>query len=542
MIIRALLSCHKPPPYKKTIILIISSLFIQCNVGQYLANNYFTSPDINAGFYTDISQKAYDLMGSFLTDRVIKIMKISSIDFNITYPVNSIQTIQLTSIGLTNFDDVSFTSKMEVSNIDNQIKWIGKNFKGTFKIQYKIISQGGETSGFVPMTIDGSTFTFMLMTGINGDGHLKTELSKCIATIEKVNLQFSSTDNDSLKETIPIMYKAIRENIHNILCPTFTEELVPIISNRLMNTPLSVSLFDHYFINYGLLGGIKYQENGTQIGHRGNVFGILRQGRTRLNDFRLPFKAIQLQSPEILRNQKMITFTMSNYTLSSLLFWMDQYRKFDFEISKNVINNTQIGGYLRTDCSNEDICAGTLFPALAEKFPNGIVMIKTHTIATPTVKIIKKGVSITFDSRVDAFVEQADKKRRFLTANMFAELSLQRAHFKDYTLNGQLKIDKTKISNVVSLVDGITSDSLEFLVNALNELFIADEMLKKLQSGIKLPIMLDFEQKNSEIIYDDDKIVISANYCFEDNCKNSEDETLSASIDQDANYYDVVES
>ncbi|CEF62006.1 Lipid-binding serum glycoprotein, C-terminal domain and Bactericidal permeability-increasing protein, alpha/beta domain-containing protein [Strongyloides ratti] len=540
MIIRALLSCHKPPPTTQNFIILLLLFLLSFINGQYLANNYFTSPDINAGFYTDISQKAYKLMASFLTNGVFKIMKHSSIDFNITYSINPQQSIQLTSIGLDFFDYNSFNSIMEVGNNDNQLKWIGKDFKGTFKIQYKIFTEGKEISGIVPMTLDGSTFTFVLLTGINNDGHLKTELTKCIASVEKVNLQFSPTDIEFLKTTIPLIYKTIRENIHNILCPTFTEELVPIISNRLMNTPLSVSLFDHYFINYGLLGNIKHYENYTHIGHRGNVFGILRQGRTRLNDFRLPFKAMPLQTSNNNINDKMLTFTMSNYTLASLLFWMDQYRKFDFEISKDAINNTQIGGYLRTECGGEDICAGTLFPALAEKFPNGMVMIKTHTIATPIVKITSKGVFVTFDSRVDSFVEQVDKKRRFLTANMYAELSLQKINFKDYVLNGQLKIDKTKISNVVSLIDGITSESLEFLVNALNELFIADEMLKKLQSGIKLPIVLDFEQKSSSITFEENKIVISADYCFEDNCKTSEG-ALSASTDQDANYYDVVE-
>jgi hypothetical protein len=94
--------------------------------------------------------------------------------------------------------------------------------------------------------------------------------------------------------------------------------------------------------------------------HRGNVFGILRQGRTRLNDFRLPFRSAPLAS--IPDSSHMVSFQLSNYTLSSLLFWMDQYRKFDFEISKQSVNDSNIAGYLRTECGAKDICAGTLFP------------------------------------------------------------------------------------------------------------------------------------------------------------------------------------
>lgn len=58
----------------------------------------------------------------------------------------------------------------------------------------------------------------------------------------------------------------------------------------------------------------------------------------------------------------MIDFYVSNYTMSSLLYWMDQYRKFDYEISKDSVGTESLVGYLRTSCGVEDVCAGTLFP------------------------------------------------------------------------------------------------------------------------------------------------------------------------------------
>lgn len=93
---------------------------------------------------------------------------------------------------------------------------------------------------------------------------------------------------------------------------------------------MSAALFDHYFINYGLLGPIDYSQDGIDLRHRGNVFGILRQGRNRLNDFRLPFRSsaliLQQQTANDFLSKNMVTFQFSNYTLASLLFWMDQYR------------------------------------------------------------------------------------------------------------------------------------------------------------------------------------------------------------------------
>ncbi|EJW70361.1 hypothetical protein WUBG_18731, partial [Wuchereria bancrofti] len=124
-----------------------------------------------------------------------------------------------------------------------------------------------------------------------------------------------------------------------IICSSFNTELVPVISNRLMNTPMSAALFDQYFVNYGFIEQIQYLPNAIELKHRGNTFSIVKQGLNRLNDFRLPFPSapITLDSPE---NRAMVEFTMSNYTLASLLYWMDQYRNFDYEISKESINNT----------------------------------------------------------------------------------------------------------------------------------------------------------------------------------------------------------
>lgn len=66
---------------------------------------------------------------------------------------------------------------------------------------------------------------------------------------------------------------------------------------------------------------------------------------------------------------------------------------------------------------------------------------------------------------------------------MLAEIVLQKVVFKDYTLTAVMNIDSFKISDVVSLVDGIDANSIEFLINALNDLIINDELSKKLKDG-----------------------------------------------------------
>jgi hypothetical protein len=53
-----------------------------------------------------------------------------------------------------------------------------------------------------------------------------------------------------------------------------------VVANRLLNTPTTAAVHDHYFVNYGLLGGVVSAPGGNELrmAHRGNVFGILKQG------------------------------------------------------------------------------------------------------------------------------------------------------------------------------------------------------------------------------------------------------------------------
>uniref|UniRef100_A0A914L468 Lipid-binding serum glycoprotein C-terminal domain-containing protein n=1 Tax=Meloidogyne incognita TaxID=6306 RepID=A0A914L468_MELIC len=243
----------------------------------------------------------------------------------------------------------------------------------------------------------------------------------------------------------------------------------------------------------------------------------------------------------------MASFQLSNYTFASLFFWMDQYRKFDYEISQSTIKDPEVAGYLRTECGAKEICAGTLFPALSQNFPNGVVAIRSRTINFPSVLFERGKAVVLVESKIDAFVNHSSQQqnRRFLSANMYAKLNLQNTTFLDYLFRAELAIDTFEISNVVSMVDGIDVGSIEFLVNALNELIIAEDMKRKLQDGIKMPVLLDFEQIGPGLIrFEDGMLLLGADFCFEENCIKQEKSLLmlaesQQSLDMDANYYDI---
>lgn len=57
-------------------------------------------------------------------------------------------------------------------------------------------------------------------------------------------------------------------------------------------------------------------------------------------------------------------------------------------------------------------------------------------------------------------------------------------------------------------------------------------------SGIHLPIIFDFEQSSSEVVFEKDRIRISADYCYGDTCRTA---TVAESKDNAIDYYDVVQ-
>ncbi|EYB87432.1 hypothetical protein Y032_0263g602 [Ancylostoma ceylanicum] len=459
---------------------------------QNLANGLFAETGSNAGFVSRINQKGFDLMANYLGERVKRFLGAGELIFNISAAVSPEMRITLTSIRVTDFDAVSFASKMIVIS-GKGIAWRGSNLNVTVLTSFHLNTPSGELTGSSPLSFDRTNVELLLWTGVNADGHLKTDLVTCKVAANNVELTLAAADK-SIANYLPVIMHFIKERIEQAICPSFHAELVPVVSNRLMNTPMSAALFEHFFVNYGLLSPVEYTDTRVAMRHRGNAFGILRQGRTRLNDFRLPFRAPPLnEGPS---SDKMVDFILSNYTMTSLLFWMDQYRKFDYEISRTAQNNTAIAGYLKTDCPGDDICAGTLFPALGQRFPGGEVIIKSHTISYPRMTINDGNATIYIDSRVDAFVQ------------------------------------------VASLVDGIDEGSLEFLVNALTELILNEDMAKKLKGGIHLPIIFDFEQSSSEVVFEKDRIRISADYCYGDSCRTA---TVAESKDNAIDYYDVVQ-
>ncbi|VDN00732.1 unnamed protein product [Thelazia callipaeda] len=502
-------------------------------VSQSLANNFFAKPNTNAGIVTRINQKGLNLLADYLKERVNRFMHHGEITFNFSAPLTDEVTFGLISTKAIKYDSEIFKSQL-VTIPGQGLLWTGSNLNLSIGTFFKFSTSNDEFYGSATLQIKNAKVRSYFAAAINFDGHLRTDLQKCSLSLGNIVMNFSEADPLLLSNYYSQIDQFIGERIEMIICSSFNTELVPIISNRLLNTPMSGALFDRYFLNYGLIEHVQYLQNAIELKHRGNVFGIAKQSKKRFNDFRLPFSSPQIKISNQEENQAMLEFTMSNYSISTLLYWMDQHQKFDFDISKKSISDSMVG-YLRTECSAEDICAGTLFPALSAEYPDGMVAIKSHTTTYPRVRLEKTGGVIVLWSQVDSFVQQHESTHRFLTASMMVEFKLEKVKFHNYSITSQLRVQKFKVFDVASLVEGIDAISLEFLVTALSEIIFGDNVTKKLFGGLKLPILFDFAQKSVDIIFDTDKIRIAVDFCFDQGCDSDEGKE-----NKDFDYYDSI--
>ncbi|CAG9533210.1 unnamed protein product [Cercopithifilaria johnstoni] len=519
-------------------LIIVSLQLCAIKNSHSLENSFFTQSDTYPGFVTRINQRALDLLADYLKERVNRFMHHGKTIFNFSAPLTNEVTFSLLSTKVIGHDSKIFQSRLFVVP-EQGIIWMGSYLNLSIDIAFKVTTPAGDVYGSAILQIDSAKVKSFFVAIINHNGHLRTDLQKCSFLPGSVVMNLSATDPLLLVNYYPQIDRFIKERIELIICSSFNIELVPIISNRLMNTPMSAKLFSHYYLNYGFISQIQYLPNAIELKHRGNVFSIVKQGLNRLNDFRLPFPSAPLtvDTPDESENQAMLEFTMSNYTLASLLYWMDQYQNFNYEISEQSMKNTLLEGYLRTKCGTEDVCAGTLFPALSDRYPNGMVQIKSHTTTYPRVHFEQNKGIIVIWSQVDAFVQQGERTHHFMTSGMMAELKIERSNFQNYSLTSDMRVDKFRIFDVISLVDGIDETSLEFLVSALNELLIASDVARKLSDGIKMPILFDFAQKSTNIIFEKDRIRIAIDFCLEQICSES-----SIAESNDFDYYDSINS
>ncbi|VDO52763.1 unnamed protein product [Haemonchus placei] len=206
---------------------------------QNLANGLFADTGLNAGFISRINQKVlfyselilrlqlfwgwlfdkatpaslqgFDLMADYLGERVKRFLGAGELIFNISAPVPPEMRITILSMRVTEFDSQAFASKMIVIP-EKGIAWQGSNLNVTVLASFHLDTPTGELTGSSPLSFDRTNVELLLWTGVNADGHLKTDLVLCKVAANNVDLTLDAADKP-ITTYMPVIIHFIKERI-----------------------------------------------------------------------------------------------------------------------------------------------------------------------------------------------------------------------------------------------------------------------------------------------------------------------------------------
>uniref|UniRef100_A0A914V862 Lipid-binding serum glycoprotein C-terminal domain-containing protein n=1 Tax=Plectus sambesii TaxID=2011161 RepID=A0A914V862_9BILA len=494
------------------------------------------SPVVNPGFLTHISQKGLNFVAAYARTRVANVLR-TNVHYNFTGQLATKSfNFSLNGLKINRFNENFFLSQIDILS-GLGFGWRVADLTLTTESSYRISSANSKARGIANIKAYRSMVDFLFSAQVGEDGRLNIVMEDCRFIINTVTVQFSQTSADLFVRFLPLINRMAKDKLQQLFCPTFAAEILPLLTDRLLHFSPTTNLFSRYFLNSALLYSVAFRAQSIEMQHIGNSFVMLKQSGLSLNDFRLPYDAPPLIASAT-NNEHMVNIFMSNHTLASLLFWMDQFSEFDYDLSPETAPTKEMAEYFMTECDKESVCAGTLFPSLSRKFPRSHVEIKVTSITYPRVQIKADKIVVTMKSSVSGSVHRQRGNESFLTAKMDGIYAIRNMKMVDYALFGKLELESFIIADVVSQIEEINTESMEFLVTAFNDLVVAKDMATKLDKGIQLPKLIDFEMLNARVTFEQDRIVVAADLCAGNQCRNPV--VAENSDSESVHYYDEV--
>nr|CAD2122970.1 unnamed protein product [Meloidogyne enterolobii] len=214
-----------------------------------------TSPQ-NPGIISRVSRSGLNLLADYLRLRVLRFTRSNALQYNFSVPLPSHNVeISINSLDIVNFDTNAFQSRLGVSST-KELVWIGSEFRAAIntQIQLKMLIERRElfATQQVPLRLEKVRIELVLGPGVNADGHLRTDILQCRIVSGELLFENLFRDAANLSSYVPLVHQVTLTKLSEMICPVFVAELGPVVANRLLNSPLSTALFDHYFLNFGL--------------------------------------------------------------------------------------------------------------------------------------------------------------------------------------------------------------------------------------------------------------------------------------------------
>lgn len=396
-----------------------------------------------------------------------------------------------------------------------------------------MVIQPLSTAGILSMEIQKLNMSSIIRTK-NSNGKLDLDLQSCAATIGNLDVRFMEGSQSTKFTTNDDFNRNLKTALQQQFCEYAKKEFVPLLAQRLMNLPSSVPLFDNYFYDYSLSDEPNISPALLETDHLGTTY-IMKPDSVRDNQVPFSSPRISFSNYNLSSDPKMVYVFMSNYGLSTLMYFLWKNGVLNYTLSKEKIPPSK-AKYLRTDCDETEVCASTLFPSLKTLYPNSYTETTTKPISAPQITIQSGLLTMVSSGSIECVIRKPDKSTAFLfSTDADLYVHMKKIELKDYSFIPHVKIGDYKLKNFKSSLSEVTQKSLKQVMDFAKPAFLEPELNKLMRNAMIFPKQLNFDMVNGTVEIVPDMIVASTDFCV--GCDDKTEEIKNKKVEAEEEYY-----
>ncbi|KAL1226494.1 Lipopolysaccharide-binding protein [Trichinella spiralis] len=330
---------------------------------------------------------------------------------------------------------------------------------------------------------------------------------------ESVTLQFNGPIPRALS-AMRLLHTSVLQNfVEKSLCKHVPTLLFPPF-RTLFNPPTrKLKLFENYFLDYSMVGNVTIGSDYMETEYSGEIYmdrGFKHSTSTAVKA--PPMKIDHKRKTD----SSMAYIYLSDYSINTLLYSLYRAGKFDMAVNHKTTPESFVN-YLKTGCQESQICAGTIFPSLGDKYPNSTLDIQIKLLKLPKATIKNDAIEIASVSTMKGSVRsQRNRQYLFFSCQMDLVTVVKRFRLRRYYAHVDVSFDHMELRDVQSDIPGIDKMTMSFVVSYALDLLVKPDVQAKLKHGFKLPRVTDFEMTNGIVELVNDLIIVGFDFCQND--------------------------
>ncbi|KFD47237.1 hypothetical protein M514_11886 [Trichuris suis] len=372
----------------------------------------------------------------------------------------------------------------------------------------------------------------------NVNGVLTPKMLSCDASAPySATLQFNGAIPRAL-HALKLLHPIVLQSfVERTLCKHIATSIFPPFRSIFNMPAKKLRLTENYYLDYSLVGNPIIGSDYLDTAYNGEVYmdrGFKHTATLAVQPPPLPADKNPVQ------HAAMVHVLMSNYTLNTLLYSLYRAGKFNMAVNHKTSPDSFVN-YLKTGCQESQICAGTIFPSLGDKYPNSTLDMQIKQNKAPTAVFKPGAIEIyTVSSMKGSVRSERNRQYYFFSAQMKLVTSVKRVRVRHYYADGDISFDQLELTNVRSDVQGIDRVTMTFVVSYALDLLVKPDMQRKLKGGMKIPKATTLEMTNGLVTVQPDRLVVSFQLCYQANCdRTMVGNARSATNQKTTNTYDA---